>query len=104
MSTAPAPTSTLEKVAVAGAIADTVLKPLSGADDNSNTAQGIGAGVATAGEVAKVFAPQYSKEIQLAETLEPVAYHAGLAIAHFLQHLFHKTVSTPAQPVAAATK
>lgn len=102
MSTAQGPTSTPDKIAEAGSIADVLLKPLSGADDNSATAQGLNAGVQTAGEIAKVVAPEYSKDIQLAETLEPVAYHAGLAIAHFLQHLFHKTVSTPA--VAAPAK
>jgi hypothetical protein len=103
MSTSPVgvqASSTLGKVAIAGAIADGLLKPLSGADDTSAAAQGTAAAVDTAAQIATALAPQYAGEIKLAESLEPVAYHAGYAIAHFLQHLFHRTVSQTAAPAA----
>lgn len=102
MSTTPAPLNTEQKIAVAGAIADGLLKPISGADDTSATAQGIAAGVQTSAQIAEVVAPQYAKKIELAASLEPVAYHAGLAIAHLLQHLFHHTVNQTVAPGTVA--
>jgi hypothetical protein len=98
MATTPAPlSSTYSKAAVIGAIADTVLKPLSGADDAGQSAQTIAETAAVGAQIAEVAAPQYKAQIELAASLEPVAYHAGLALAHLFQHWLHHTTNQPAK-------
>jgi hypothetical protein len=86
------PTTTEEKIAAAGAIADAVLNP--GTAPSAAEVQ-TAAAVDVAGAIAKVLMPKYSGEIALAASLEPVAFHAGQALAHLFQHWFHHTKSVP---------
>jgi hypothetical protein len=74
--------STTDKIGAIGAIADAVLKPLSGANDASQGAQEIAATAQVGAQIAEVAAPQYAKQIELAVSLEPVAYHAFQSPLH----------------------
>jgi hypothetical protein len=91
------PLSTTAKIGAIGGIADAVLKPLSGADDTGQSAQTIAETAAVGAQIAEVAAPQYKAQIELAASLEPVAYHAGLALAHLFQHWLHHTTNQPAK-------
>jgi hypothetical protein len=89
---AVAPVSTEEKIKQAAAIADAVLDP---GTAPSEVEVKTAAAVDVAGAIAKTLMPQYAGEITLAASLEPVAFHAGQAIAHLFQHWFHHTKSVP---------